>query len=74
MDEIWNPMEKAGVLQKLNYSFIGSQETVKLKLEAFQNYFLIDEMMITSHIYEHEARVKSYEIIRKAIDELNVFS
>ena len=57
-------------MNMLHYSFIGSKETVKNKMEQFQNYFNVDEVMITSHIYEHEARVKSYEIFRNAVDEM----
>ena len=68
MDEIWNPMEKAGVLQKLRYSFVGSAETVRNQMQHFQETFNVDEIMITSHIYEHEARLKSYEIIKKVTD------
>lgn len=70
MDEIWNPMEKAGVLQKLRYSFIGSEETVKRQTENFQKMFNVDEIMITSHIYDHEARLKSYGIFRNVVDSL----
>lgn len=70
MDEIWNPMEKAGVLQKLRYSFVGSEETVKNQIKSFQETFNVDETMITSHIYDHKARLKSYEIIRKAVYSL----
>lgn len=71
MDEIWNPMEKAGVLQKLRYSFIGSEETVKRQTENFQKMFNVDEIMITSHIYDHEARLKSYGIFRNVVDSLS---
>ena len=71
MDEIWNPMEKAGVLQKMRYSFIGSEETVKRQTENFQKMFNVDEIMITSHIYDHEARLKSYGIFRNVVDSLS---
>lgn len=70
MDEIWNPMEKAGVLGKLRYSFIGSRETVQHQMAAFQNIFAVDEIMVTSHIYNHEARLKSYTILKEALDDL----
>lgn len=70
MDEIWNPMEKAHVLNMLRYSFIGSKETIANQMKQFQNMFQVDEMMITSHIYEHDARVKSYEIFREAVNFL----
>ena len=68
IDEIWNPMEKAHVLKMLHYSFIGSEETIKSKLSSFQEAFQVDELMITSHIYDEQARLKSYEIIKTAVD------
>lgn len=71
MDQIWNPMEKSHVQRMLRMSFIGSEETLVKDFKEFQNLFGVDEIMITSHIYEHEARVKSYEIIRNAVDRLN---
>lgn len=70
MDDLWNPMEKAGILQKLRYSFIGSQETISRQIENFQQHFNVDEIMITSHIYDHQERKKSYEIIRNAVDSI----
>ncbi|AZI34066.1 LLM class flavin-dependent oxidoreductase [Kaistella carnis] len=71
MDEIWNPMEKSHVQRMLRMSFIGGEETLVKDFKEFQNLFGVDEIMITSHIYEHDARVKSYEIIRNAVDRLN---
>ena len=71
MDEIWNPMEKSHVQRMLRMSFIGSEETLMKDFTEFQKLFGVDEIMITSHIYEHDARVKSYEIIRNAVDRLN---
>lgn len=71
MDEIWNPMEKMHVQNMLKYSFIGGKETIKKEMEQFQKRFRVNEFMITSHIYEHEARLKSYEIIRNGVDDLN---
>ena len=68
IDEIWNPMEKAHVLKMLHYSFIGSEETIQSKLTSFQEAFQVDELMITSHIYDEQARLKSYEIIKTAVD------
>lgn len=68
IDEIWNPMEKAHVLKMLRYSFIGSEETIQSKLTSFQEAFQVDELMITSHIYDEQARLQSYEIIKTAVD------
>ena len=74
MDEIWNQMEKMHVQNMLKYSFVGSEETVKSQMKEFQKRFQVNEMMITSPIYEQEARINSYAVIRKAVDELNMTS
>lgn len=63
LDEIWDGSEAYSVHQMLRYSFIGSPATVKEKMEAFLNNTQVDELMISSHIYDHAARVRSYELI-----------
>ncbi|KPH12594.1 LLM class flavin-dependent oxidoreductase [Chryseobacterium sp. ERMR1:04] len=70
MDDIWSPMEKSMVLQKLRYTFIGDQSEIEEKLKSFQEKFNVDELMINSHIYDHQKRLHSYDIIRKAKDSL----
>lgn len=70
IDEVWNPMEKAHVLKMLHYSFIGSEETIQSKLSSFQEAFQVDELMVTSHIYDEQARLQSYAIIKKAVETL----
>ena len=70
MDDYWNPAEKMHVLTMLRYSFIGGPETVKSQIQNFQERFNADEIMITSHIYDHEARKNSYSIIRNVMDGL----
>ena len=69
MDEIWSDYEKAAILQMMKYSFIGGSETVKQKLQVFLDETRVDEIMITSHIYHHEARIHSYEIINNITKE-----
>ncbi len=68
IDDVWNPMEKAHVLKMLHYSFIGDPETLTSKLSSFQEAFQVEELMITSHIFDEEARLKSYEIIKNVVD------
>ena len=71
IDEIWNSMEKAHVLRMLRYSFIGSGKTIKNQIQEFQEQFDVDEIMIMSHIYDLDAKLKSYAIFRNVVDELN---
>lgn len=70
MDDYWNPAEKMHVLNMLRYSFIGGPENVRTQIQNFQERFNVDEIMITSHIYDHEARKNSYSIIRNVMDGL----
>ncbi|WP_371815875.1 hypothetical protein [Flavobacterium sp. CS20] len=37
----------------IKYSFVGNSETVKNKMQQFLNETLVDELMITSAIYDH---------------------
>ncbi|UOE37237.1 LLM class flavin-dependent oxidoreductase [Chryseobacterium oryzae] len=66
MDDIWSPMEKSMVLQKLKFTLIGNQKEIEEKLKSFQERFKVDEIMINSHIYDHAKRLESYHIFRKA--------
>ena len=70
MDAIWSAMEKSMVLQKLKFSFIGNQSEIAEQLKNFQEKYQVDELMINSHIYDHQKRLRSYEIIQKAADSL----
>ncbi|WP_226583896.1 LLM class flavin-dependent oxidoreductase [Halobacillus litoralis] len=69
MEEIWTPQEKLALMQQLGSSIIGSKETVKEKLQNFQSETNADEMMIISQIYDHDARLRSYEIVSEIMSE-----
>ncbi|WP_294202650.1 LLM class flavin-dependent oxidoreductase [uncultured Chryseobacterium sp.] len=66
MDDIWSPMERSMVLQKLRYTLTGDQAEIEEQLKSFQDKFNVDELMINSHIYDHQKRLESYHIFRKA--------
>jgi luciferase family oxidoreductase group 1 len=63
MDGIWSEAERYAVLQMLTCSFIGSGENVGAKLQQFITTTGVNEVMISTHIYDHQARKRSYEII-----------
>ncbi len=56
------PPERAILEQTLSCAAIGSPETVRRGLEAFITRTGADELMITSQIFSHAARLRSYEI------------
>jgi luciferase family oxidoreductase group 1 len=63
MDDAWLPHERAAVEAMLRASIVGSPSSVKQKLQAFLDATQADEIMINTMIYEHAARVRSYDIV-----------
>src|SRR6056297_2000980 len=63
MDGIWNEHTKYAVKQMLAYSFIGSAESVKNDIEQFLDQTKADELMVSSYIYDHELRLRSYQLL-----------
>ena len=62
MDGIWTIFEEEAVMQMLAYSFIGSKEKVKAMLSDFVSETGVNEVMASSHIYAHAARLWSYQL------------
>ncbi|QDL54138.1 LLM class flavin-dependent oxidoreductase [Rhodoferax aquaticus] len=56
------PAEKALLDSVLSCAAIGAPDTVRAALAAFVERTGADELMITSQIYDHAARLRSYEI------------
>jgi luciferase family oxidoreductase group 1 len=63
MDEVWSEYEKAAVMQMMQYSFIGSAETVRKQLQQFLEQTDVDEIMVASYIYDNNAKIHSYKLI-----------
>jgi len=66
MDEVWGALEEGAVMEMLAYSFIGSKENIRSKLSSFVRENGVDEIMATSHIYNHSARLKSFLLFAEA--------
>jgi luciferase family oxidoreductase group 1 len=56
------PQERALLEQVLSCAATGSRDTVKRTLKEFIEQTGADELMITSQIFDHAARLRSYEI------------
>ena len=54
--------ERVMLAQALSCYAIGSRDTVRRGLDAFIRRTNADELIITSHIFDHAARLRSYEI------------
>jgi luciferase family oxidoreductase group 1 len=56
------PPERSLLDRSLSCSAIGSPQTVRDGLRSFVEYTGADELMITSQMFDHAARLRSYEI------------
>jgi luciferase family oxidoreductase group 1 len=63
-----NPLEQAMLRDTLAYSVVGSRETVRQRLDAFVASTGADELMVTAQIFDHQARLRSFEITAEAKD------
>jgi len=66
---VWGPQQEAATQQMLAYSFIGSKDKVKTNMQSFLKRTGVNEVMATSHIYDHAARLRSYEIFQEVMKE-----
>ena len=70
MDGIWSIQEEAAAKQMLTYSFIGSAAKIKKDMERFIADTGVNEVMASSHIYNHAARINSYRIFADVMKQI----
>jgi luciferase family oxidoreductase group 1 len=66
MDSRLDPTAKAMLAQALSCAVIGSPATVEAGLAAFVARTGADELMVTGSIFDHQARLRSFEITAHA--------
>lgn len=63
LEGYWSPAERAGVEHALSYAAVGSPDTVRQTLARFLDLTKADEIIVTAQIFDHAARLRTYEII-----------
>ena len=63
IDTYWSPLEKAHASRMLACSFAGSPDTVRQELQAFVVATKADELMVNCAVFDHAARLRSYELL-----------
>jgi luciferase family oxidoreductase group 1 len=63
IDAYWSPQEKTSASQTLLCSVVGSPETVERGILKFIEVTQPDEIITTAHIYDHSARLRSFELL-----------
>lgn len=70
-DQTLEPMAKTMISQALSCAVVGSPETVRQGIDAFVRRTGADELMVTAQIFDHAARVRSFEILAEAHKSLS---
>jgi len=55
----------------MTYAFVGSKTLVRNKVAAFLQETGVDEVIVASHIYDHNERLKSYQLFSEIMKELS---
>lgn len=67
IDSYWSPAEKIHAQRMLTCSFVGSPATVRAQLDAFIAQTRADELIVATAIFDHEARKRSYALLKQAM-------
>ncbi len=63
IERFWTPTEQTQVSAMLACSFVGSPRSVLHGLAAFVERTGVDELIVATAVYDHQARLRSYEIL-----------
>jgi alkanesulfonate monooxygenase SsuD/methylene tetrahydromethanopterin reductase-like flavin-dependent oxidoreductase (luciferase family) len=67
IESYWSPVEKAHASRMLACSFVGTGPQVADRLRAFIADTRADEVIVGAAIFDHAARLRSYEILARAL-------
>ncbi|MBZ4420712.1 LLM class flavin-dependent oxidoreductase [Myxococcus sp. RHSTA-1-4] len=70
MDGHWSEHERLSVEHTMSCYAIGSPATVRRELESIIARTGADELMVTAHVYDHAARLRSFEITSQVHDAM----
>jgi luciferase family oxidoreductase group 1 len=71
MEGRWSQAERAAVEHRTRCSAVGSPETVRRRLEELLDETGADEVIATAQIFDHGARLRSFEIAASVFREIN---
>ena len=63
IEAYWTPSEKIAAMSMLREAVVGSPSTVRAGLERFVARTKADELMVVTHVFDHEARKRSYSLL-----------
>ena len=73
-EQTLQPMERAMLDPLLSVAAIGTVEQVRAQAQAFVDRTGADELMVTSQVFDHAKRVRSFELAAEALDSVRAQS
>ncbi|EBM2020364.1 LLM class flavin-dependent oxidoreductase, partial [Salmonella enterica] len=70
METFWSPSEQYGVQQALSMSLVGDKAKVRHGLESILRETQADEIMVNGQIFDHQARLHSFDLAMDVKQEL----
>lgn len=67
IERYWSPAEKIQASHMLSRAVVGGPDTVRAGLQAFIAETAADEIMVAAMIYDHTARLRSFEIVAEVM-------
>ena len=71
LEGLWSPVEKTQVDRMTQVSVVGSPERIRADLEEIISETGADEIIATAQIYDHSARLRSFEIAAEVFRAIN---
>ncbi len=72
IEQYWSPQEKAHAMRMLHVSIVGGPERMRQGLGRLLEATKADELMVVCALYDHQARLRSYEILAEVARTMDV--
>jgi len=57
-----DPADRTDAANQTRVSFVGAPDTIREQMQAFADTTSADELIVVAHIYDHAARLRSYQL------------
>jgi luciferase family oxidoreductase group 1 len=71
IEELCTPAERAAIDQRTRYAAVGSPENISRRFQEFLAQTNADEIIVTGQIYDHAARLHSFEITAEVFAKID---
>ncbi|THF49400.1 LLM class flavin-dependent oxidoreductase [Flavobacterium supellecticarium] len=69
MDDVWTADVMEAVMQMTAFTFVGNKTTLQQHFAAFIEATKVDEIMAISQIFDHKAKLRSFEILAEVFQK-----